>query len=400
MKFFKEIKDVFIREFLKIMKDRNLYMILLLAPISYPILYGAIYIDKIETKVPIAVRDDDNSSLSRTLTRNIDAHQNIKIVETVYDDSRINEGLANEDFQGMLYIPKGFAKNLKQGKKTNINLIMSPARLLVLSDIGFPVSQIALYFGATVSGSAMMNQGMPVLQNLRYVQPINIDFQYLLNPYLSYGDMILPGLMTIIISQIVLIGSAASSAKEWSLNKWHDLFDVSYNSFSIIVGKLSLYTFMFMMYGFYIVGVLSPFYEIHFFSLTSSFLITAILGIAASATFGTFIGTYFKHRITVFVVLGFSSYPFFMLSGYAWPSQQFMPIVKYLSNIFPLTPFMQTMYSTSQLGNSLSYCTDFIILMIGQITVYSIFFYLRLLRFKRNKERTSKLGKYIAELPR
>lgn len=400
MKILKDIIRIFNREFLKILRDKNLVMILLLAPVSYPILYGAIYIDKIETKVPIAVRDDDNTSLSRNLIRNIGAHQNIDVVETVYDDSRVNEGLANEDFQGMLYIPKGFSKNLKQGKKTNINLIVSPARLLVLSDIGFPISAIALYFGANVSASAMMNQGVPVLQNKEYVQPISSDFQYMINPYLSYGDLILPGLMVIILSQITLIGSAGSSAKEWSLEKWHNVFETTHNSFAIITGKLLLYVFMFFMYSLYMVGVLSPLYEIHFFNLSISFMVIALLGIASSAAFGTFVGTFFKHRITTFVVLGFTSYPFFMMSGYAWPAMQFTPFMHYFSQIFPLTPFMQGMFSTSQMGNDLSYCMNYVIVMLVQITIYCLLFYLRLIRFKRNKNRQSALGQYIAELPR
>lgn len=54
-----------IRELKRLFKNSNLVLVLLVAPLAYPALYEKpIYILKYESKVPVAIVDNDNSSLS------------------------------------------------------------------------------------------------------------------------------------------------------------------------------------------------------------------------------------------------------------------------------------------------------------------------------------------------
>ncbi len=400
MEFFKSIYNVFSREILKIIKDKNLIMIFLFAPLAYPVLYGAIYMNKIEQNVPIAIYDEDNSTLSRGLIRQIDAHQNISVVETLYEQSQIENTLVYEKAQAVLYIPKSFSESIKTGKRTNINLLISPGRLLVLSDIGIPISQIATGFGVKINASYLAKKGVPVFENKKLLQPIKIEFKNLYNPYLTYGDLILPALMIIIISQLIVIGVAAANALEWSKNQWQDLLSVSNNFLAIVIGKLFAYFSMFIFFSLTIIAVLSPIYQINLGTNYLALFLIGFMGIMASAAFGLYLGTYFRHRITAFVILGFTSYPFFMITGYAWPQSQLPDYIQYLSYLLPMTPFVKSIFSVTQMNNDISYIAPQFTNMALLTVLYSLLFFIRLYRIKHKKGRFTRLGKYVSTLPR
>ena len=400
MEFFKNIYNVYSREIMKIIRDKNLIMIFLVAPLTYPLLYGAIYMNKIEQNVPIVYYDEDNSSLSRALIREVDANQNISVVGSINEQSEIEKTLVYEKAQAVLFIPKNFSVNIKTGKSTNVNLIISPGRLLVLSDIGIPISQIASGFGAKINASYLAKKGVPVFENKKLIQPIKIEFKNLFNPYLTYGDLILPALMIIIISQLVVIGVTASNALEWSLNKWYDLFDITTNYFSIFIGKILSYLTIFIFFSLTILAVLSPLYKINLGDDFSALFLIGVMGILASSAFGMFLGTFFKHRITAFVILGFTSYPFFMLTGYAWPQNQIPEYLQIIAHLFPMVPFVQSILSVSQMNNEITYIIPQFINMSALIVFYGILFFLRLRRLQKAKVRISRFGKYIGALPR
>jgi len=337
---------------MKILKDQNSLLLFLFAPLLYPILYGAVYLNKIEKDVPIGVCDYDNSSLSRQLIREIDASQTMMVAEYLPDKTAIREKMSQQKIHAAVIIPKNFSENIKSGKGTNVNVILTPGRMLVLGDIGIPISQIVSNFGGRITANHLAGLNVPVVQNKNLASPLKIDFQYLNNPYVTYGDMILPGIMMIILLQLVVIATAGSTAKEWTLNKWGDVFSLSKNPFLIITSRVLLYILSFVVFGTFMKVVLGNIFDIHFAGNAIDILAVSTLSIIAASLFGIFIGSFFHHRITVFTILGFATYPFFMMTGYAWPQSQLPEVIRWISYMIPLTPFMQAMMSVTQMGMS------------------------------------------------
>lgn len=374
------------RELKKVVKDSNLMMIFIVAPLAYPLLYGAIYLHKIEENIPIAVIDYDNSHLSRQFIRDLDAHQNLEVNKVISDDADIKSLMAHENIQAALYLPKNFSADLKYGKQINLKLVISPGRLLVLSDVGFPISAIASTFGGKVMASYLMKKGVPITQNPLLVTPVKFDFQNMYNPYLTYGDLILPPLLIIIFSQIIVIGAAAATAKESQLSNWKELFDISNNAIIILISKIITYIFVFSIHAMIAYFIIAPIYEINYFGSALDLLFIFICGSLASIAFGLFVGTFFKHRISVFVILGFTSYPFFMISGYAWPQAQIPDYIVSFSKLFPLVPFLKAVFNSSQMQNNMdmimNQINNMLILFIG----YSGLFTLRIMQLRKKQQ--------------
>lgn len=380
----KNIYLLFIREIKKIIKDKNLLLMVFVAPLVYPVLYGAIYFNKVETEIPVAIVDYDNTSMTRNLIKQIDASNNVYVCKYLSSEYEAENGIINDEYHGVLIIHKNFTEEIKHGKRSNVNLILSTGRLLVLSDIGIPISQIVNTFGGKITAATLASKNVPVFQNTEYAQPIKIDFQNLYNPYLTYGDLILPPLFVIILSQLALISSAAAFAKEWALDKWKNMFLITNNTFTIGVSKVLAFVFLFVIWGIILLSFHIPAFDVRFMGKWFELLIVAVLGIGASTCFGLFWGTFFKHRISVFVILGFSSYPFFLLSGYAWPGQQIPEYLQYISYLLPITPFLKAVFSITQMNVSIMEIQSVLFNSVVLICFYFIMFCIRIRTIKKS----------------
>lgn len=379
----KQIFEIFWRELRKVAGDRNLALIFIVAPLIYPLFYGSIYINKAESEIPVAIMDCDNSYLSRSLVRTLDAHQNINISLKLNDESEIGNVMAGNKAANVVYIPKGFEENLKKGIQASVTLYLNPARLLVLSDAGIPATQLITAFGAKVTANVLGVKGVPVFQDSNYAQPLKFDFSYIHNPYLTYGDMILLPLMIIIISQLVLIGVTSATAKEYNMNGWNESFRAADGIFNNYAGRLLFYLLLFAVFSILLRFTVADFLNISKSGSDWNSLVVFLLGIIANTAFGLFLGTFFRHRVAVFITLGFTSYPFFLMSGYAWPARQIPEIIGYFSLMFPSTPFLRAGFDIIETGAPLTPGTLHLLNFSILIFLYSVGFLWRLKVIKK-----------------
>lgn len=344
-----------VRELKRLLKDPNLILVIFVAPLAYAALYGAIYWNKVETDLPVDVVDLDRSTLSRSLVRDIDALQQVRVATVSPSESEYAERMRHGTVHAAVIIPAHFSRDIKAGKTASVHMILSPGRLLVLSDIGINLAKTVATFGGKVTGRVLAAKGLPVIQHPDLVQPLSFSWSPLYNPWLTYGDMILPALMAIILLQLVLVGSAAATASEYSTNGWREVFtDLRAGSTKLVVGKLLMFVAIFLGFALLLRVTIIPLFNIRITGSAVAIILLLVLAFAAAAVMGLFAGSFFRHRISTFIVLGFTSYPFFMLSGYAWPDAQLPWLLQILAKLLPTTPFLKGILYVTQTGGGIS----------------------------------------------
>lgn len=398
--FFKDIYAIFAKELYKISHDKNLFLMFLFAPFVYPFMYGGIYMEKIEENVPCAFIDYDNSSASRQLLRCLDAHQEIYLKYRMTDIHKAKEMMVHDKFQALIIIPHDFSLNLKRGKETNVNCILSAGRLLVTSDVGFAVSGIVSTFGTQIAASFLSKNGVPVFTNSDAAVPIRSDFQYLYNPYVTYGDYLLPAIMLTIFSQLLFIGVGASTAHEYTIDKWKGVFEITHNYLAIFIGKIATYVGLFVFFSLFTFSITCSVYQIRVTTNLMQFAFVMILGITASATLGMFLGTFIRRKVTAFVLLGFMTYPFFFMSCYGWTPMDIPLGYQIFADFFPLPPFLTSLFKVSQMGRPLSFAINEILILCGQILVYGGLCMVRFRTLCLNKKPKNNFEEYWFQLPR
>jgi ABC-2 type transport system permease protein len=68
---------------------------------------------------------------------------------------------------------------------------------------------------------------------------------------------------------------------------------------------------------------------------------------------GFLLGSLFKGQLLTAQLMVFSTYPFFLLSGLAWPYDALPPAMQLLSSLLPTTPFLKIYIAIVQTGATL-----------------------------------------------
>lgn len=350
----KEIFKILKREIRNVSHDASLFLILLLAPIAYGFMYGSIYLNKAEEKVRLAVVDYDGTVVSRLLSQQLDATPMIEVIPSS-NLLEAQEKMYRGEVQGYFYIPQNLEKYMYTQKQANVNLVLNASRFLPSSDLLSTVTKVCLTVGAGVRKSYFSKQGMGDDESLKMTNPISLDYRPLYNSSMTYGSFLLPGLLAIILQQTLLIGVAASFTTERENKKLRSLYQLSGNNISkIIVGKSLLYFMVFMIFGLFFTVINFSVFDIQIRGSYWSLGIVGALFIMSIITMGFLIGSFFRTKLLAFQVMVFTSYPFFLVTGYSMPYQSLPKAVQWFSDILPTSPFLKAYISIVQSGGSLS----------------------------------------------
>ncbi len=371
MKTITGILSLFLRELKLIGKDHSLLLTLLIAPVLYLFFYGSIYSLKEEEQVKLALVDVDQSSLSRLLTQQINNLQmvDVLIMPTIeLAQHAMYEGVC----QGYVYIDKGLEQKVLSLQQGNVVLAVNAGRFLPSSDLVASVTKICLAVSAGVRMQYFEMKGMTAMASLSEAMPVNLDYRPMFNDRSSYGAFLLPGLLMLILQQTLLLGLAESVASERMKNTLRTWFSMTNGS--IISGMIGKGLFYFFLFASYALFVLTINFSVFHLALTGSSLALALLIAVFLLTLipmAMLIGSFFKSQLLCLQIMAFSSYPIFLITGYAWPFTMLPVFIQVISSLLPTTPFMSAYISVARQGGTLADNNLTILHMLGLMFLFA-----------------------------
>ena len=375
----KNIFDVAFREFKLVIKDSDLFLIIVLAPLFYTALYGSFYMDKLERKAPVVVIDEDNSLLSKEFVFKCDAHPMLQVTDRTTDFEAAKQLLYKEEIYGIIYLPKDFEKNFKQMKGTTVRLYLNNARFMISNDINRAVNEIKFSYDAKNTIELYERSGMPYEQAKNNAEPFQFEFRNIFNAAETYGKFLIPAVLLLVLQQVMLFGMGQSVSKEREegtlVHAWH----VSGNNvFKLLFGKIVLYWLSFTFLAFASLMVVINWFGIQFAGNVVFFVAVLLLFFFTMSVFALTLSTFFKKKVYAFVILSATSYPFFLMSGYAWPHEATPLIIKMISYLIPGTPLMLMLPKIFHSSVAIANISGPIICLLIQAVVYTIFAGMRL----------------------
>jgi ABC-2 type transport system permease protein len=339
------------RETAIIIKDVDIITIILLSPLFYSFFYSSIYTNKSETDVPVVVVDMDHSTLSKSLIRNLDAHQLVKVNEVVSDYSEAIDRVYKFEDHGIIYIPKDFESNLKKGIGTELKVYLNTTRFLISNDINKAVTEVTSTIAAGVKLKYFQAQGFSIEQAREIIEPLKGEVKPLFNPTESYGDFLIPGLLVLVLQQTLLMGLAESIAKERENKTLHNLWETSNKSiWAAITGKSLYYFLIYAAYAILFFVVHFSIFKINFKGDVLAASVLTVLFLASVIYISIFISSFFNRKIISLQVFAFTTYPVFLVSGYPWPFQAMPKVLYYFAMILPSTPYLNAFNRITQMG--------------------------------------------------
>jgi ABC-2 type transport system permease protein len=326
--------NTFIGEFKRIVSDRGAILIFLVASPLYAFFYPLPYLQQIPKRLPICVVDYDHSEMSRLLSRRSDENELVRVQGEVSCIREAERLVRDGDSAGVLYIPKGFEKDVKRGGKAVAGAYVDATYFLPYRQVLTGLTTAAAALSAGVEVRRWESTGVPREQALRRRDPLRTEIHSMFNPEGGYGNYVVPAVLILIFQQTLLIGIGLmmGTAREAGGS-----FGFSGAPFAEVWARASAYVGLYL--GHFMVFRLAvyPIFGFPFRAGLGTAMAFLISYLYACVFMGFALGRLWRERESAMLFLVFTSLPALFLCGFAWPKEALPTWLRFVSQLLPTT---------------------------------------------------------------
>ena len=114
------VTSAFLAEWRRVLADRGVFSLFLLAPVLYSVFYPQPYLGQLVRRIPIAVVDQDRSELARAVIQALEAHDNISVVLRAASYHEAEDAILARRAFAILGIPPDTEKDVLKGVQARL----------------------------------------------------------------------------------------------------------------------------------------------------------------------------------------------------------------------------------------------------------------------------------------
>ncbi len=325
------------RRELRRMASKPIYWFCMIAaPLFCFVFFTSLMAEGLPTDMPLGLVDNDNTTTSRSLARNLDAFEMTSIKEQYANVTEAREAVQRGDIYGFYYIPKGTTRKAQRQELPVVSFYTNYSYLVAGSLLYRDMRTMSELASGAASRTVLYAKGATERQAMAFLQHV-IDSHAINNPWLNYNvylsNVILPGLLMLFIFMVTVF----SIGTEVKYNTVHDWLIMARGSmFHALAGKLLPQTLIFFLIG--IAFAIGLYGVLHFpcHCGLPTMLLVMFLGIIGAQGLGVFM---FAMLPTLRMSLSFASLwgvISFSICGMSYPVMAMHPTLQGLSLLFPL----------------------------------------------------------------
>lgn len=366
------IKNIIVREWKRILSLKVFYLVMLVVPVALFFFYALIYQKQEAKNLAFAVWDEDQSPVSRELLFLLEQKEALQITTRVSSEAEVKKLIQEGKILGAIHFPANLQKNIYSRHPSTVTLYTNAAALVPAKLVYKAVAEVVITGSTGVILQKLVKTGMKSDRAMAIANPISLNTYQLYNPTYNYQEYLVPGLITVGMQMILIIGSMLALNYEWVTETMHELYDSSRGSVvAVIVGKTIAHLAISWINFIIIVGVIFPFFDIGVGTATGKFFIIYTLLSLACIGIGMFISALFKDVMLSGDVALFYTSPAFVFSGFTFPRSAMPWYDQYYALIMPYTSFLDGFFKVYYMNLPLKYALgDFSKLLLFCAVMY------------------------------
>jgi ABC-2 type transport system permease protein len=336
---FSRIKELIIKEFIQISRDKRMLLIVFIAPIVQLILFGYAITTDIEN-ISTAVWDMDRTPESRDFISAVENSGNFNLNYHVDSENEITNLLESGSAQVAVKINPGFGEDIKKGNKAKIQVIID----------GSDSNSAAVTLGYINQISASYSKSILIERLNRFellkqekidtnIDSFSNEIRFWFNPTLKSRFSNVPAVMAFVLLLSTIMLTSMSIVKEKEAGTIEQLIVTPIRPIELIAGK----TIPFAIIGFIdVLLVISVSYSWFGIPLRGNLLIlffSMILYLFATLGVGLFISTISRTQQQAMMSTFFFMMPAVLLSGFMFPIENMPKVIQYITYLNPLRYF-------------------------------------------------------------
>lgn len=351
----------------RVLSSRALFLFcMVIAPLFCLFFFTSIMGDGLPKDLPAGLVDADNSSLSRSLGRNLNAMGQTEITERYSTVREARKAVQRGEIYGFFYIPDGFSREVQSQRQPKVSFYSNYSYMIAGSLLFRDMKMMSELSAGSATRSQLYAKGMSEEQAMAWLQPIALDTHPIGNPWLNYSiylsNILIPGVLGLLIF-MVTVCSLGLELKQGRSLEWLNM--ASGNILRAIVGKLLPHTIIFALVGLFIDIYLYAYLDYPLNGGFGAMYLLMLLFIFASQGLGVLM---FTTLPTLRLGLSFASLwgmISFSICGASFPLMGMPTIIQWASYLFPLRHYYLTYVTSALDGFSLYYARENILYLVA-----------------------------------
>ena len=325
-------------------------------------------------KMPMAVVDQDQTTISRRLIHEMQATPSVDIQLITNSYSEARDAMQKGKIYGIFVIREGFYRDLVSFKRPQIDFYVTNAYTVGGNTAYKQMLTMANLVSGAFQREVLRKKGMTDDVIMHRIQPIAIEGHMVANPWGNYSiylvSTILPGILGLVCIMLTIF-AIGFELKARTSHAW--LRAAGGNYTIAMIGKLIPYTLIYLILGVGCHLILYRFVGFPVYGSTWRLMFGLLLYILAMEALGiTMIGLLPTLRDALSIgalysMLGFS------LSGFTYPQMAMLPPVKALSYLEPLRHYyliyVNEALMAAPVENSIPYMLALTLFMVASLCV-------------------------------
>lgn len=353
-------------------------------PLAMTAFFVSLLEEGVAEHVPSAVVDLDHSDMSRNVTRNLGALQQVDIRYKLDSYAQAMDYVKRGEIMGFFMIPENFGEDALAGRHPELTYYINfgyivPGSLLVE---GYTTMSM-LANGAVVQG-LLSAKGVPEVEIKPVLQPFVNQVHLLGNPTMNYGVYLVnsfaPGVLALMVLLVVAYNITAE-IKNGTTREWLDA--ASGSIVVALVGKMLPLTMLFTIVGWTMQLV---FYGIAQYPMNGEMwvmMLAMFLLVVACESLAVIVCAIVpnpRYALSVCSLIGVLA---FSLGGYSFPVEDMYSGIGIFSHLLPMRYYFLIYVDQALNGLELAYSRDYFMALLAFPLVALLF----LCRLKKSMQR-------------
>jgi len=387
----KKILNIAYYECVAIFHDRLLMMMVLLVPVMYSCIFGAIYFHPIITDIPTAIVDEDHSDLSRQIANAYRNSPAFSVREDITEYSDMEAAMRDGRIRAGIVIQKDLEQRVQKTQDAKVLAVYDASNLVWGYNIRKNVRLVINDFNTNWVANQVGKMGFDRFEQKQLLSPVSYNLEVWYNPTYSYANFMLFGLFLMIIHQISLLCIALSVPREREKGSWLQFQTAPVSRFTILIGKCLPYFLIFLLHYLLLLQIGIHFFHLSFEGSTLWLVLLGILYVGLMILLGHVVSYFVPNSLqgTRFIML--LSVPFVMMSGMIWPPTHISPFINGLAQLLPFTHAQKMMRILALKDGGWEQFGSYILtllLMTGIVLVFFLLFCKKEAYFKEKDPQT------------
>lgn len=322
------------KEIIQIKKDPASLAIALVLPVMLLFLLGYAVSSEVEN-MDIAIWDQNKTQESRNLIQQYGNSHYFTTSYHVTSYEEVDHLLDNGKIGMAIVIPPNFSKQIPI-QEASIQLLIDGSDPNIANTALKNARLISQHTSLVIQKKQLNNQGVQEIS-----QPIKEESRVFYNPDMDMMKFNIPGLIGLIMQEVILILTAFSLVREKERGTMEQLIVTPIKPSELILGKLTPYTVIgFISFLFVLIsGVL--WFGVPIQGSIPLLILLSILFLITTLAMGILVSTIAKNQLQAMQIAFAIILPSVIISGFVFPREPMPFIIQAMGGFIPLTYFLE-----------------------------------------------------------